>query len=417
MIVAVVMSVGGLMRPDQVAQAFAKDSVVFIFGVLALSRVMTRTGLDRRLGVLLLSPIRSLPLLLFGFLPMFAISCSFISEAVLVAVMMPLLLTVYATSLQDREIEQDRPLLVLMALGLCYASNLGGPGSPAAGARNAVMIGILGDYGDAPSFATWMKYGLPFVPVATLALGLYLAVAFRREVFGRRLDVGASVRRAAATLGPVNREEKLTAVVFAGVVVLWVVCSSRLGMGGPVLLGLVVLNLLRVMKWNDITRIHWEVVFLYAGASALGKALAATGGALYLAKGMVSLLPDAWLRGAGLPMAASVLTGLTTNLMSDGATVAVLGPITVPMASAASQHPLAVGLATAFASSFAHLLIIGTPSCALVYAMCKDPVTGIQMVRQKDFLRHGAVVFVISFAVLWLWTFQGYWRWIGFPDV
>ena len=37
-----------------------------------------------------------------------------------------------------------------------------------------------------------------------------------------------------------------------------------------------------------------------------------------------------------------------------------------------------------------------------------------QLVTQGDFLKHGAVVFVLSFIVLWGWAFLGYWRWIGF---
>ena len=413
--VAAVLYAFGIMRPDQVAQAFAKDSVVFIFGVLALSRVITRTGLDRRLGMVLLAPVRSLPLFLFLFLPVYALACSFISESVLVAVVMPLLLVVHGSSLRERGLEQDRRLLVLLALGLCFASNLGGPGSPAAGARNAVMIGILEEYGRAPSFVEWLRYGLPFVPVATLLLGAYLAVAFRKSVFGVRLDAASAIRRTAVPMGPANRDERLTGLVFGGVILLWIAAGSRMGMGGPILLGLVALNLLQVLKWRDVIRIPWEVVFLYAGASAIGKGLAATGGALYLAESAVGLLPDAWLQGSGLPMIAALLAGVTTNFMSDGATVAAVGPITVPMAGAAAQHPWAVGFATAFASSFAHLLIIGTPSNAMVYALCRDPATGRHLVTQRDFLRHGAAVFVLSFAALWFWTVLGYWRWLGFP--
>lgn len=413
--VAAALYAFGIMRPDQVAQAFAKDSVIFIFGVLAMSRVITRTGLDRRLGMVLLAPVRSLPLFLFLFLPVFALSCSFISESVLVAVMMPLLLVVHGASVRERGVGQDRQLLTLLALGLCFASNLGGPGSPAAGARNAVMIGILEEYGRAPSFVEWLRYGMPFVPVATLLLGAYLAIAFRKTVFGVRLDAAAAIRRTAVTMGPANRDERLTGLVFGGVILLWIAAGSRMGMGGPILLGLVALNLLQVLKWRDVIRIPWEVVFLYAGASAIGKGLAATGGALYLAESAVRLMPETWLQGTGLPLVAALLAGVTTNFMSDGATVAAVGPITVPMARAAAQHPWAVGLATAFASSFAHMLIIGTPSNAMVYAMCRDPVTGGHPVSQRDFLRHGAAVFVLSFVVLWFWTMTTYWQWLGFP--
>ena len=106
--------------------------------------------------------------------------------------------------------------------------------------------------------------------------------------------------------------------------------------------------------------------------------------------------------------------GLVTNVMSDGAAVAAIGPIAVPMAQAAGVHPWVLGFAAAFASSFAHLLIIGTPANALVYIMCRDPRTGRQLVTQGDFLKHGLAVFGLSFAVLWVRAFLGYWKWLGF---
>ena len=433
LVVATVMYVGGIMRPDGITQAFAKDSVVFIFGVLVLSRVISGTGLDRRLAMFLLGPVRGFGRLLFVFLPLFAVACSFISETILIALMMPLFVAVYRETVpgqgQAKGEDRQRQLLVLFALMLCYASNLGGPGSPAAGGRNAVMVGILTDYGKAPTFAQWMQYGMPFVPVAALVLAMYFYVAFRgrlRAAFpeGLNLDVAGIARRNSRRLGPMNRDEHVTAAVGILVVALWVFGGSRLGMGGPVLLGLVLLNIAGVLKWTEIPKIHWDVVFLYAGASALGKGLAMTGGALYLARGFVLMLPEGLTDGtalggsignAGLAMAVSFLTGLVTNLMSDGATVAAIGPIAVPMAQSAGVHPWMVGFATAFASSFPHMLIIGTPANALVYILCKDPRTGRQLVTQGDFLRHGVIVFVLSFAVLWFWAFLGYWRWLGFP--
>jgi len=133
-----------------------------------------------------------------------------------------------------------------------------------------------------------------------------------------------------------------------------------------------------------------------------------------MADAFVGALPAFMRSGEGLAIAASLFTGITTNFMSDGATVAAIGPITVPMAKISGTHVWMVGLATAFASSFAHMLIIGTPNNAIAYAMAKDPVTGEQLVGLGDFFRHGSVALVLSFAVLWAWTFFGYWRWIGF---
>jgi len=406
-----------IFKPDGVAQAFAKDAVFFIFGVLALSKAITKTGLDRRIGLLLLAPARNLTLFLLAFLPLLSVACSFLSEHALVAFTMPLFVMVYATALRSENLRKDRNLMVLMALALCYAANSGGPGSPAAGGRNAIMVGILADYGIAPTFGEWVKYGLPLVPVMSFCVGLYFLVALKRKVLVKNLNVAAEVRRAADKIGPMSQAEYITAAVLALVVVLWITASGPLGMGGPVILGLVLLNVFRVLPWKDMQNIHWEVVLLYAGASAIGAGLASTGAALFLANAFVSILPEFMQTGSGLAVASSLFTGIATNFMSDGATVAAIGPVTVPMATVAGVHPWMVGLSTAFASSFAHMLIIGTPSNALAYAMAKDPSTGEQLVTLGDFLKHGFFVLLISFVVLWLWAILGYWLWLGFPAV
>ncbi|MDH4042959.1 MAG: SLC13 family permease [Gemmatimonadota bacterium] len=415
--VALALYLYDVFKPDQIAQAFAKDAVIFIFGVLALAKAITKTGLDRRIGLLLLGPAKNLPLLLLVFLPMFSVACSFISEHALVAFTVPLFVMVYASAIKTAGLKRDRMLMVMFALALAFAANSGGPGSPAAGGRNAIMVGILADYGIAPTFGQWMQYGMPFVPVMSIVIGLYFLLFVRPKALIKTLNVSAEVRRAADKIGPMTRDEYVTATIFGLVVLLWVTCSGWLGMGGPVLVGLVLLNVFRVLSWKDMQGIHWEVVLLYAGACAIGSGLAATGAALYMADAFVALLPEFLSAGSGLAIASSLFTGITTNFMSDGATVAAIGPVTVPMATVAGTHPWMVGLTTAFASSFAHMLIIGTPSNALAYAMAKDPETGEQLVTLGDFMKHGFVVLLLSFVVLWGWTILGYWRWIGFPAV
>ncbi len=412
--VGVIMYFFGVLKPDDIAQAYAKDAVIFIFGVLAISTAISKTGLDRRIGLLLLGPAKSLKLLLFLFLPLFAMSCSFVSEHALIAFIMPLFMMVYITSIRAVGIKQDKALATMFVLSLCFVANIGGPGSPAAGGRNAVMLGILTDYGIAPSFGEWVQYGLPFVPVMALAIAAYFFIVFSRKIKVKQLDVASIVRHASEKIGPMNKKEYITAVGLIVLILLWITVSDKFGMGGPVILILVALNIFRVIRWRDIAAIPWDVVALYASASALGKGLAVTGGALYLADSFISILPDFFTSGEGLAIATSLFTGITTNFMSDGATVSAIGPITVPMAKISGTHPWMIGFATAFASSFAHMLIIGTPNNAIAYAMAKDPVTGEQLVTLSDFFKHGFAVLLLSFAVLWGWVFFGYWRIIGF---
>ncbi len=418
MLVGFLMYVFGVFPPDLVAKSYAKDAVIFIIGVLAMSVGIAKSGLDRRIGLLLLGTSRSLPLFLFIFLPLLGVCAAFLSEHALVAFIAPILMLVYRAAVKTAGITKDRSLAVLLILALCFAANQGGPGSPAAGGRNAIMIGILADYGMAPSFGEWVKYGLPYVPVMAIVIATYFYFFVYRKVLVKNVNVAAIVRTEAKKQGPMTRDEYITAATLLLVIVLWITGGETggLGMGGPVLLGIVILSVFRIMTWPDVNKISWDVVALYASASAMGAGLAATGAAMWIATTFVEALPAFLSSGVGLAMASSLFTGIATNFMSDGATVSALGPVAVPMAQLSGTPPWMVGFATAFASSFANVFIIGTPNNAIAYSLAKDMDTGEQLVTLKDFAKHGTIITVLALLVLWGWAFLGYWRWIGFPS-
>ncbi|CAN2045960.1 solute carrier family 13 (sodium-dependent dicarboxylate transporter), member 2/3/5 [Candidatus Magnetomoraceae bacterium gMMP-13] len=413
LLVGVLMYFFGVFPPSMVAKAYAKDAVIFIFGVLALAAAISKTGLDRRIGILLLGTSTSLTKLALIFAPLLSITAAFLSEHALVAFIAPILMMVYMGAIKAAGIKNDKWLVVMFLLMLTFCANIGGPGSPAAGGRNTVMLGIFSDYGINITFGQWVKLGLPFVPVMSLTISIYFLLMLKRKIKVKTVDIAAQVKLETEKIGKMTPDEYKAAGVLVLVILLWTTLSSRFGMGGPVILCLVLLNILGVLRWKDINGIHWDVVALYAAASAMGYGLASTGAALWLANSFVSILPEFLTKGIGLCMSTSFITGILTNFMSDGATVAAVGPITVPMGTLSGTSPVLVGLSTAFASSFAHMLIIGTPNNAIVYSMAQDPETGEQLVTMKDFFVHGFAVFLLSLAVLWIWVFFGYWQWFG----
>jgi sodium-dependent dicarboxylate transporter 2/3/5 len=415
LLVGVVMYFFGIMQPNDVASSYVKDSVIFVFGVLAFSKAITKTGLDKRIGLLLLGSSKSIPMFLFVFLPLFGMVCSFLSEHALIAFIMPVLLIVYLNSIKTFGLKEDVSFGVMLFLAVNFTANSGGPGSPAAGGRNAIMMGILSDYGVNISFGEWVVYGLPFVPVMGLIIGVYFYFACYRKSKVKKANIAEIVKQAASKIGPMNRDEYITAAVLILLVSLWVGASDILGMGGPVILALVLLNFFRILGWRDIKKVQWEVVALYAAATAMGKGLAVSGAALFIADGFVSILPEFLKSGDGLIVSASLITGVATNFMSDGAAVSAIGPITVPMATIANStiaetSPVLVGLATAFASSFAHIFVIGTPNNAIVYAMAQNPKTGKRLVSLKDFAIHGLIIWLLSMLVLCFWMILTYWK-------
>jgi sodium-dependent dicarboxylate transporter 2/3/5 len=412
-LVGLLMYLFGVFPPDLVAKAYAKDAVIFIMGVLAFAVGIAKTGLDRRIGLLLLGTSKSLTKFLFFFLPLLGVAAAFFSEHALVAFVAPILIVVYMSAVRTAGIAKDHALAVILVLGICFAANMGGPGSPAAGGRNAVMVGILAEYNMAPSFGEWVKHGLPFVPVMATVIALYFFIVLRRKVKVGEIDIARIVRRESEKIGKMSRQEWITAGVLAIVIVLWIISGEGeegIGMGGPVLLGLVLLSIFRIMSWRDVNRISWDVVALYASACAMGAGLASTGAALWLAQSFIDAMPVYFTHGTGLCVATSTFTGVCTQFMSDGATVSAIGPLAVPMATMAGDiSPVKVGLATAFASSFANCLIIGTPNNAIAYSLAKDYETGEQLVTLGDFLKHGLVITLLALLVLWFGVFYLYW--------
>ena len=109
--------------------------------------------------------------------------------------------------------------------------------------------------------------------------------------------------------------------------------GGQFGLGGPALLALVLPVMFRIVTWNRIlSQISWDAWFMYCGALTLGSLLKESGGALWLARSFLDLLSYMNMdQSYSLWVGMSGFSGLVTNFMSDAATVAVIGPIVVPM--------------------------------------------------------------------------------------
>jgi len=80
---------------NEISKAYMKDAVFFIFGILAVAVGVAKTGLDKRIGLILLSRIKNAKAFAFIFLPLLAMAASFLSEHALVALLIPVLMGIY----------------------------------------------------------------------------------------------------------------------------------------------------------------------------------------------------------------------------------------------------------------------------------------------------------------------------------
>jgi len=318
-------------------------------------------------------------------------------------------------------IEHDPALAKFLLFTLCFALNVGGIGSPAAGGRNVIMMGFWSEYKVPMDFFTWMKYGLPLVPVLGIVVAVYMLVLFGRKIKTKDLTPGlAAIKEETRKMGKMQYPEYVTFGMLLLILVLWILGGEELGLGGPSLLALLIPVLFKTTEWKKILNgISWDAWFMYCGALTLGALLKESGAALWLAQSFLKILGTVGMdQGLGLWVGMSGLSGLMTNFMSDAGTTALLGPIVIPMGimTGVQGEPWAVGLAVAFATSFAHFLIVGTPNNAIVYGLGIYPDTGEKMLHPMDFVKYGFVLWVLCMVVVWVLGFMVVYNVIGFPE-
>jgi len=339
--------------------------------------------------------------------------------------MTPVMAAVYFGAVSAKnpggKIEHDPALAKFLLFTLCYALNVGGIGSPAAGGRNVIMMGFWSEYNVPMDFFTWMKYGLPMVPILAVIVAVYMLVLFGRKIKTRDLTPGlVAIKEETRRMGKMKYPEFVTFGMLLLILFLWILGGEELGLGGPSLLALLIPVLFRTTDWKKILGgVSWDAWFMYCGALTLGALLKESGAALWLAQSFLKILGYVGMSsGIGLWVGLSSLSGLMTNFMSDAGTTALLGPIVIPMGimTGVQGEPWAVGLAVAFATSFAHFLIVGTPNNAIVYGLGVYPDTGERMIHPMDFLKYGFVLFLLSMMVIWTVGFFVVYNIVGFPE-
>jgi len=414
-----------LLPRSMIGKTFAGDAPMFLLGVLAMGVAVVDVGLHKRLASWLLGWTKGFMVPIFVLCISMSVVGSFISAHAMCAFMTPVMAAVYFGAVSAKstggKIEHDPALAKFLMFSLCFSLNVGGVGSPAAGGRNVIMMGFWSEYNVSMDFFTWMKYGFPIVPVLGIIVAIYMLLLFGRKIKTKDLTPGlVAIKEETRKMGKMTYAEYVTFGMLILILVLWIVGGEELGLGGPALLALIIPVVFKTTDWKKILGgISWDAWFMYCGALTLGALLKESGAAMWLAQSFLKILSSVDMNhGYGLWVGLSALSGLMTNFMSDAGTTALLGPIVIPMGimTGVEGEPWAVGLAVAFATSFAHFLIVGTPNNAIVYGLGTYPDTGEKMIHPIDFIKYGFVLFLLSMAVLWVFEFLVVYKVVGFPE-
>jgi len=402
------------LNSSDVAKSLMTDSVLFIMGSLMLAVAVVKQKLDKRIAWLIVRLTGTkTSRVCFGISAVSGILASFIGEHTVAAMMLPVGITLI--TLTSNNPKNVRNLAAVLLLSISYGCSVAGIGTPSGGARNAIMIGYWKEFFYDPTdpetyrylvdYVTWMAYAYPMFLIQLPLVTFILLKTFRPEY----QDLSRAVVKLRAEVelqGPLKLSDWLAIFFFVLILAGWIGISDVIGMGTVAVLGAIGFLVAGLVRWEDINSgVNWGVVLLYGAAISLGLQMKDTGAAEWVAmKFLFVLTPLGVDEGIGLWAAISILTTAVTNTMSNGAAVAVLGPIVLKLATVAGESPIIIGFITAVSSAFAYLTVVGTPACTIVYAS--------GYLKTTDFLKVGWKMCFLSIIVMLVVSYL-YWPTLG----
>ncbi len=378
---------------------FASPAVMFVLMIIMFGVVLNEVGLANRIMFYLLkfagTRIKRLSLIL-------AVGCTITSsvfhDATITVIMVFAFVPVFMSMGLKPGQGHRLPLFFMLLIPL--SASAGGFGTLLGGGRNPLALEVLNKFSGGTISVGFLEYILIQFPICVLTAVATWAVLWvllrpkEKELEGVEL----------ADPGPMKGAEIGVLVIFIITFVLWFMgdltgwhysvpaAFAILGFCGP--------------GWISFRTIcdnfPWESWIVFGAGVSLGVAMLDSGAGRFLAEICLPLLdgkPE-FVVYYGMSFFGSFLS----SLMSNSAAVALMLPITLPMAELMEMSPKSVAMMAPMTTSFI-MLVIGCPPTIIAYS------TGY--FSQVDFMKI-AIPWCLVLLVVCVISMLVYWPLIGF---
>ena len=387
----------GVLSPQTVGEKYGHPLVLLLLGGFLLSKAMEKSGAHRRIA---LAMVRACPasdkFLVLGFMGATAFLSMWISNTACTLMMLPMALAVIQGS-------ENKKLNIPLLLGIAFAANVGGIGTPIGTPPNLVMMGAYKDLGFPElSFTDWMKVGLPVTASMTLVIWLWLT----RKVSGKGTI-------SLPHPGSWSKGEIRTLTIFGLTALAWITRSEPFGgwktwlelpQANDASVAFISVLLLfclpsgekkgeRLLDWKTANQIPWGMLILVGAGLCLGEGFKQSG----LSESIASALSGVEnLPALGVLIGICLLVTFLTEMTSNTATTNLLMPILGATAVSTNLDPKLLMIPAALSASCAFMLPVATIPNAIIF--------GTGQVSVSRMAREGLVlnllgVFIITVVV------------------
>src|SRR5687768_7865390 len=219
----------GIVTIDAAAAPYANPVIFLFMGGFLIAAAFERCGLHRRMALTMVRLGGAGRRQIVGsFMAATAFISLWVSNTATVAMLLPMALSLVElveerADFSSPTAERDHHnFAVALLLGLAYAANIGGLGTPIGTPPNALLVGYMTEsFNQRIGFLEWMLFGIPLVivglPLAWLLLTRVFFPVGAERIAGGRDAIAAQAR----ALGRMSRPEWTVGVVAAFTAAAW----------------------------------------------------------------------------------------------------------------------------------------------------------------------------------------------------
>ncbi len=370
-----------LVSYKSILHCFADPTIMLFIGGFILAIAATKSALDVKLAKVMLAPFGTKSEnVLLGFLLVTAFFSMFISNTATAAMMLTFLAPVL------KALPADGKGKIALALAIPIGANIGGIGTPIGTPPNAIVLKYLNDPAGMNmeiGFGQWMLVMVPMTIVLIFISWFLLRYLFPFKQKTIHLQIESDHKT--------TSQDILVYIVFAITIILWLL-DSVTGINANVvaMFPVAVLSIAGVIKKRDLEEISWSILWMIAGAFALGVAMNQSG----LAHNIIESIPFGTWSPIIVILGSGLICFIMANFISHTATAALFVPILAIAGTSMTEQLSPLGgvstllIGVAICSSVAMVLPISTPPNALAAS------TGF--IKQGDMVKTGLIIGLIG---------------------
>lgn len=392
-------------------KGFSSTAFCLVAAAMFLAAAMTKTGLDKRIALMILSRLGAkanrvvIGVIMCGFILSFFVPSTTARVACLVPIVMGMI-SAFGLPLKSR-------FAGMLMITVAQVDSVWNVGIKTAAAQNMVAISFIrSQLGVDISWMEWFIAAAPFAILMSIALYnvmMFLMPPEINEIPGGR----QTVKRLLNEMGSITKDEIKLLCISIFLLILWTTEKKLhpLDTSTTTMIAITLLMLpkIGVMHWEDVVhKINWGTVVLFGVGISLGNALLSTHAATWLANVIVNtfdLVNSSTI--AVLAIMALFLIIVHMGFASATGLAAAIIPIIISVLQQLKTpgvNIIGMTMILQYVVSFGFILPVNAPQNMIAY--------GTNTFEVKDFVRCGIPLTIIGFALV-LVLGMTYWKWLG----